>query len=448
MLSATLVLSLSVAWHARLDVGWHSRAARRVQLTAPLLCASTPEDADADAAPPSREDQTALFASLRARQLTLDAALSTRWLKAECKSTIPVALNTWVRRIAVDWPLVVIGTADGSVVLSDLTTGEILSRKESVHPGRLDDPESVRDMRLLYGDYDGGGLTAIAFRSSLIASAGRDGGCKLWRYASPKDGDPETILEVATIGGENAAVVSSLALTGASTDDEICWAGCLDGAVRRWELRPGGEVPEAECIRASAPILDIAVHEGRNLLACALADGGISLYALDTGKLLSAEWRPFAFDGSRAERGAQCRSVAIVPMDPSDTSHALVVGSSDGTLYCRHLRPTGSASVYADDKPAEQLRPSHGGSCIALTPLGAGGATAGLFASGAHDGTIRIWNLAGTKESGETGPVCIYGLGGYKVWLGSVCTDGQRLVSDGRDNAVLVHDFSSETAAE
>ena len=29
-----------------------------------------------------------------------------------------------------------------------------------------------------------------------------------------------------------------------------------------------------------------------------------------------------------------------------------------------------------------------------------------------------------------------------QVWLGSVCTDGQRLVSDGRDNAILVHDFS------
>lgn len=30
------------------------------------------------------------------------------------------------------------------------------------------------------------------------------------------------------------------------------------------------------------------------------------------------------------------------------------------------------------------------------------------------------------------------------MWLGSVCTDGRRLVSDGRDNCVLVHDFSEE----
>ena len=34
--------------------------------------------------------------------------------------------------------------------------------------------------------------------------------------------------------------------------------------------------------------------------------------------------------------------------------------------------------------------------------------------------------------------------GGYKVWLGSASTsgDGLRLVSDGSDNTIIVHDFS------
>ena len=45
-------------------------------------------------------------------------------------------------------------------------------------------------------------------------------------------------------------------------------------------------------------------------------------------------------------------------------------------------------------------------------------------------------------------PTCLYAIGGYKVWLGSLATDGKRLVSDGRDNAVLVHDFSAEPAVE
>jgi len=79
------------------------------------------------------------------------------------------------------------------------------------------------------------------------------------------------------------------------------------------------------------------------------------------------------------------------------------------------------------------------GSVVALTP-----GPPGLLISGAHDGTLRVWDLEG-GAGGE--PSCLYGLGGYKVWLGSVCTDGRRLVSDGMDNSLVVHDFSTEAGA-
>ena len=90
-----------------------------------------------------------------------------------------------------------------------------------------------------------------------------------------------------------------------------------------------------------------------------------------------------------------------------------------------------------------------------------GRASSGLLVSGARDGTMRVWDLASgaaAKSSGDGGgesdgaggggggaaPKCLYGLGGYKVWLGSICTDGRRLVSDGSDNTVVVHDFGGE----
>ncbi len=43
-------------------------------------------------------------------------------------------------------------------------------------------------------------------------------------------------------------------------------------------------------------------------------------------------------------------------------------------------------------------------------------------------------------------PRALYGLGGYKVWIGNVCIneEGKRLVSDGKDDVVVVHDFSKE----
>ena len=54
---------------------------------------------------------------------------------------------------------------------------------------------------------------------------------------------------------------------------------------------------------------------------------------------------------------------------------------------------------------------------------------------------MRVWDLALAADGDRTPEVC-YGLGGYKVWLGSVCVDDKRLISDGSDNTVVVHDFS------
>ena len=91
--------------------------------------------------------------------------------------------------------------------------------------------------------------------------------------------------------------------------------------------------------------------------------------------------------------------------------------------------------------PAEALMPPHGGQVVALC-----GRKGGLLVSGAHDGTLRIWDATATGtgmgKKGDVEPRCLYGFGGYKVWLGSVTTDGTRLVADGCDNNVIVHDFS------
>ena len=103
------------------------------------------------------------------------------------------------------------------------------------------------------------------------------------------------------------------------------------------------------------------------------------------------------------------------------------------------------------------MLPSHGGAVVGIAPLTAVG-DGELLISGAHDGTLRVWDLRHEGEEQDDGfgddfgevsitenkIKCLYGLGGYKVWLGSVCTDGERIVSDGRDNAVVVHDFSTE----
>jgi len=43
---------------------------------------------------------------------------------------------------------------------------------------------------------------------------------------------------------------------------------------------------------------------------------------------------------------------------------------------------------------------------------------------------------------------CLYSLTGYKLWLGSVCSDGKRLISDGGENSLIIRDFSQDPISD
>ena len=95
--------------------------------------------------------------------------------------------------------------------------------------------------------------------------------------------------------------------------------------------------------------------------------------------------------------------------------------------------------------PGQPLLPAHGGPIVALAPLQPSSSSS-LLVSGAQDGMLRVWDL-GEVGADTVNTKCLFGLGGYKVWLGSIWTDGKRLVSDGRDNALVMHDFTMEPVA-
>ena len=85
-------------------------------------------------------------------------------------------------------------------------------------------------------------------------------------------------------------------------------------------------------------------------------------------------------------------------------SHCVVVGGSGGAMHARYLAnlTDDQSEVYSASRPGGvQLLPSHGGAIVALAPLG-GGATADLFVSGAHDGTLRVWDLAGARVTADS----------------------------------------------
>lgn len=392
---------------------------------------------------------SSLWSSLRARVSELDEACESRWREAECTSSVALSLDDWIRRLALDsqggWPLAAIGSAEGNLYIADLEKGEVVASKLKAHPQLLANGISELDMRLLHGAYDGGGLLALAFGGGRVVSAGRDGGARLWRYAKPIAEWPSAELTDCGTVDTGGAAVSSIALSGG--EDGAIWCACLDHYVRRFELNGDGEIECTLTKRAAASCLSLAICEEEQLVVVATADGGVECLDLGDGSSRGV-WRPLAFDGSSGYKGGSARSVTFATVKDR---LCVVVGGSDGSLHMRSLRTSprdesegSGGDCFDTSRPGQKLLPPHGGQCVTLTPLEAGDS---LLVSGAHDGTLRVWDLAAaSSSSGEQEPKCLYGLGGYKVWLGSVCCDGQRLISDGRDNVIVVHDFSEEAA--
>ena len=269
---------------------------------------------------PDEADQSFLFASLRARALALEETVAKRWKTAECTSSIVASLDDWVRRVAVEWPRAVIGTASGSVYVADLTSGKILSRKEGLSGGS----GSERDMRLLFGDYDGGGMIAVEICGDVVVSAGRDGGAQMWRM---DDDELVPLAELPTDG----SVVSAIAM---SEEGRVVWLSCLDGTVRKFENDGASTATPTQKLQASeSAALCVALDAASGLLVVGTADGGVEIYRAADGAPRGT-WRPLAFDGSKGQRGGSTRSVAIATIG----TYRCVLAGGSGAHIARTSR--------------------------------------------------------------------------------------------------------------
>jgi WD40 repeat protein len=128
-------------------------------------------------------------------------------------------------------------------------------------------------------------------------------------------------------------------------------------------------------------------------------------------------------------------SAIMVPYK-DEKGYTLACGCNDGSIYLQPLRyengMLNESKLLAeqDASPGKSLQPCHSGpvKCLA-TPA------PGLLLSGGQDGSLRVWNVSAEDSH------FLYQFVGYKVWLGTLWTDGRRIISDGADNTVILHDF-------
>lgn len=441
--------------------------------------------------------------------------LNYNWNEANCLSTIRLTTDDWIRRLSMDlYPMVVCGSSRGNLYLGNLEDGDQLDCLEGVHSEDIheDIPDDVAEtcIQALYDGYDGNGPFAVAVKKDLIVSSGREGGiyaCTIVGQevdlASGSRGGSvqQTKLRLqregkfrgleGEIDSDGTNIPPPLITSLAFDDRGTLWAGGYDGKLRGYnheELDPDDrplmlrqKCPDFD-IDVGAPILDINVVDETGIIVVTTHTKGVFLYSLHEGRFLF-HCNPFAPSKLRQNvplsQRQFARTAMIVRTDNSTTTFSthdddfsseavLIIGGSYGHMHQIQLsivtdEMNPSRTVLATSESMTKIRPKHMGPVVCLASP-----SPGLFVSGSHDETIRVWDCSGgteddddhDSEDEESAPVAgeskgqnpkmpkvLYALSGYKVWLGSVFANDRKLVSDGADNTVIVHSFDEDEDA-
>jgi len=392
-----------------------------------------------------------------------------------------------------------------------LATTAATSQPDVLPSPRITDERVAHLMHQLYGSFDGGGTLAVAVKGSLLCEARRSGGVHVWRLnnkrssashpqqteragrsgdqaaADAADSDTAGTIELMAQGfipSLQDCLVSALRL-----EDDYLWVATDEGSVEAYAVDHGTE--QLPLTLRTQPDLLWKVGRGSGCAVLSLdvnTELGLAVVTTDAGtvELLSLEDeededKPFRkpigsfvppFDGSeRRSSNVYPTCATIVDSSSSDASaddksssvvagssiqlnrpksYSIACGANDGSLFLQQLQmdpvlgdeidteqPFPATGTQNSKQQIRTLMPKHFAAVKCLASP-----APGLLLTGGLDGTLRLWDIAGDERR-----QFLYQFVGYKVWLGSLWTDGTRVVTDGADNTVIVHDFSGGAAA-
>lgn len=420
-----------------------------------------PQDVDCLAFLPKTylSSDTYLAAELRTRSNSIDKERTDHnWRTANCPTTfVSISNSDWVRRVHMEtYPLAVCGGARGGIYVVNLEEQSIIGQVEGAHIVQVKQQDSSKSMakqamEKLYGKLDGGGVVAVAIHGDLIASSGREGGVKLWRI----ERSTGQLVPLGSVGALQNTVVTTLKFD----SNDLLWTACYDGTVHAYstyglddiDFSMSDQLPSAPVFQSdfTDSVLDMHLCEELKLGVCATADGGAALFNMDDGQF---------FVGIMLFEVA-ARSVTIVKHKHDDAGYSVLCGGADGVIHRIPLNVNPATGRVDEENPFgvsettdTAIKPRHVGPVMCMTSP-----DDGVFISGGQDGALRVWDCAEGEAANDAANAdiadqqqaeeqlqtkCMYALTGYKLWLGSACTDGKRLLSDGGENSIIMRDFS------
>lgn len=181
---------------------------------------------------------------------------------------------------------------------------------------------------------------------------------------------------------------TSAALCVTSLNGKRVAAGGLDGSIIIWK----SDEPQKQERSWKA-------HEGGVRALCALKDGA----------LVTPRPTPSHTPVCSISSAFLCPSPTTPPPPPPTFSAGrLVSAGDDGLVMVWDLKGSTSGAP----KCAQELRDHAGKAVFGLAAVGKGGA---MIASASLDKTVRLWQPAGSADSGEGGFTCAHVLKGHQV---------------------------------